>query len=344
MTISALTVFLTALKLIATGLGGVFGVFALVVDYKDDEGKITKWGRIALIGVVASALVSGAIQSLEYVSADLNGRAAAEKTVEQLRRTEQVLTQLERVAHPLDPPRMTVVWKLPKTFAGGQAFMIRLKAFGKKLRTNPSIADDGAIGIFVTSLNADGVPLSFEIQPGSSLYPSHATDPELFYLVTYTDGDVSLFQNREKADAAVKEIKAQPRRPSLGYFGQNGDYGFSVDTEAGTRLQYDIENENLLIWIDSETDSNYLRQNGSIISVPDFERSIALLSASHGTVPEISGNFPNLVAARKQIRPSTIFIRTSGREYIFRVNDINITTTVSGYPIFTFGPISDGLY
>ena len=40
---------LAALKFVAILLAGVLGVIGLRVEYKDNEGNITKWGRRALI-------------------------------------------------------------------------------------------------------------------------------------------------------------------------------------------------------------------------------------------------------------------------------------------------------
>jgi hypothetical protein len=37
--------------------GTVSGVAALLVDYKDKDGEITKWGRYAVIGLGASFLI-----------------------------------------------------------------------------------------------------------------------------------------------------------------------------------------------------------------------------------------------------------------------------------------------
>jgi hypothetical protein len=58
-------VLLAILKLAAIMLSGILGVVGLLVNYKDKDGKVTKWGRRALIAVVISSLVAALTQGVE---------------------------------------------------------------------------------------------------------------------------------------------------------------------------------------------------------------------------------------------------------------------------------------
>lgn len=44
---------LTIVKFAAIGITRFRGCTGVVVDYKDDEDKVTKWGRLASLGVIA---------------------------------------------------------------------------------------------------------------------------------------------------------------------------------------------------------------------------------------------------------------------------------------------------
>jgi hypothetical protein len=44
---------------------GIFGALGLLTKYKNDEGKITKWGRVALAGILISSAISLGLYVLE---------------------------------------------------------------------------------------------------------------------------------------------------------------------------------------------------------------------------------------------------------------------------------------
>jgi len=45
----------------------MFGIIALLAEYKDSRGNITKWGRRALLGVVMSTSIAVAATGLELI-------------------------------------------------------------------------------------------------------------------------------------------------------------------------------------------------------------------------------------------------------------------------------------
>src|SRR4051812_22675650 len=59
-------VVLEVVKVCGLTFTGLFGVLALVVEYKDKEAKkITLWGKVAVVGVVASSLIAIVSYGLE---------------------------------------------------------------------------------------------------------------------------------------------------------------------------------------------------------------------------------------------------------------------------------------
>jgi hypothetical protein len=69
-------VVLAILKLAAIMLSGILGVVGLLVSYKDQDGKVTKWGRRALIAVVISSLVAALRQGVEVYKQRSEARQA----------------------------------------------------------------------------------------------------------------------------------------------------------------------------------------------------------------------------------------------------------------------------
>src|SRR5258708_371724 len=232
MTASILQTALSEFKYLSILLGGAFGILALLVDYKDESGKLTRWGRIAIIGVIVSAGTSVGTQALESFLAETNARASAQAAAENLRRSELALIQMERLLQPLDTPQVTVVWEFPSKIAGFDDYITRVSDFGHRLQEDPTLAGDPANGIFVTSSKTEGnIPLNFEIKPSSPLYPNRRNEPELATLLLGTGALVSIFATNETAVSAQKVIEATDggHQLSLGYFGSLGDLGFQID-------------------------------------------------------------------------------------------------------------------
>jgi hypothetical protein len=73
------------LKITSVVATGLFGAMALLTTSKDGQGKITKWGRVALIGIVLSVSFSLGLFILETAKA----RAAADKAKVEAEKAEQ---------------------------------------------------------------------------------------------------------------------------------------------------------------------------------------------------------------------------------------------------------------
>ena len=65
---------------------GAFGALGLLTKYKDDQGKITKWGKIALGGILISSVISLSLYIIETskaktaaIKAQIEAKATAEK-------------------------------------------------------------------------------------------------------------------------------------------------------------------------------------------------------------------------------------------------------------------------
>ncbi|MBO9643202.1 MAG: hypothetical protein J7603_08770 [Pseudacidovorax sp.] len=92
---------LSVLKFAAVLMAGVWGVVGLLVDYKDENKQITKWGRRALVGTIVSTLVAVASQAVETSKqreADRKERAAAADHEKEVNNT---LLQIQRAMYPV---------------------------------------------------------------------------------------------------------------------------------------------------------------------------------------------------------------------------------------------------
>lgn len=81
---------ISAIKIISMLATGAFGVLGLITNYKDESGKITKWGKVALSGVVLSAVLSLFLYGLEASRA----KVAAKEAQDKAEATTRVLTDI----------------------------------------------------------------------------------------------------------------------------------------------------------------------------------------------------------------------------------------------------------
>ncbi len=57
--------FYAVLKAVSMVATGAFGVIGILTDYKEDNGQVTKWGKIAIVGILLSATLSLVLYGFE---------------------------------------------------------------------------------------------------------------------------------------------------------------------------------------------------------------------------------------------------------------------------------------
>ena len=129
-------------KTVATIATAAFGVYGLGVNARDDRGRLTKQGKVVLGGLIVSALITGVIQTGEFVE---NRQAAAD----QLTRSQQVLLAVERNVYQLQP--LSVTFELEYSMKGPA-----LASYSARLQK--AIVDDFRSHGHTAMLGADGLP------------------------------------------------------------------------------------------------------------------------------------------------------------------------------------------
>lgn len=82
-------------SMIATGL---FGALALLTKYKNEDGRITKWGKIALSGIIMSVAFSLGLYTLETARAKAAAVKAEAEAKAQSKQLETILVNAETTA------------------------------------------------------------------------------------------------------------------------------------------------------------------------------------------------------------------------------------------------------
>ncbi len=87
----SLTIVLAVLKAVGLLTAGVFGIVGAVTNFRDDSGKLTRWGRRNLIALIMGLVLSLSAQMVEYVRGRSEATAAAERARKAADQAEQLL-------------------------------------------------------------------------------------------------------------------------------------------------------------------------------------------------------------------------------------------------------------
>ncbi|HNC91253.1 MAG TPA: hypothetical protein PL000_20170 [Anaerolineales bacterium] len=341
-----MSVLVTILKLLSTTLAGAFGILALAVEYKH-EGNITKWGKIALAGILVSTAIAIVTQSLEFLSAEFDARKSALEARARLEQSERILQNLNtltRASQPLGNPEFTVVLDFPKELPQGSRFLSDVEHLASSVRSMPPTEETYSQGFIVNSRGSDGTPRSIKIYPTWPGFPTKASEPELYTFLTQTSVEFSFLKNTEEKDSDIANFRKSREQPRLGYHGDIGDLAFGIGGggEPQTRtLDYDLQKKALSIWIEGSAVDRFVRRSGGIISIPDFDESIPLLAVDHTMVPSLNaGDFPALRKARNEMTPRIVLVSVSGRRYVLR--NWQSHENLDGYRMFSGEPLQNG--
>jgi type II secretory pathway component PulL len=81
--------FIPTLKFAAIFISGASGILSLMVEFKDKQHRITRWGRRAVIMVVVSFLVSAVMQVIEI-------HQGHEREIAENKKTQNILDNINR--------------------------------------------------------------------------------------------------------------------------------------------------------------------------------------------------------------------------------------------------------
>jgi hypothetical protein len=183
--IGALLLFVADLDLVSVwktmsiGVTGAFGVLGLLTEFKDKEkGKITKWGKISLFGIVASSCLGMAAQFRETSDKELQRQKSANETLALAKKTDAGLVELTRVLSPLDDFSLFIRLNVNCGVELYQRFCAEIIGKSKQFRQHfddAQTADNGAVNASAIGWSASlkkVAPLGVGIHASSSWWSS----------------------------------------------------------------------------------------------------------------------------------------------------------------------------
>jgi hypothetical protein len=93
---------------------GFFGMLALLTEFKNKEtNKITAWGYISVIGILASTGFGTVAQLKENSEQEFLRQKVADQTLALLKNTDRAVSDIQRILTSIDEPILSVTIKMP---------------------------------------------------------------------------------------------------------------------------------------------------------------------------------------------------------------------------------------
>ncbi|MBX3568803.1 MAG: hypothetical protein KF914_12150 [Rhizobiaceae bacterium] len=279
-----LDVALSALKFVSIGSTLGFGVLALLTKYKDEDGKTTKWGKIALIGVFATGLISAATQSIEIARSNQARIASEEKTQRDIEANSRLLDQINRSLNPLVDVTASFWIRVPSDEPRLKAFFDRFRAEVKPIIAAMEAGPRGSMpyGIVGSSRNSDGKVLGVDVGRKSPLFPDQDKEDFAYAIFAGISVDLYFYRDRVKIENVPsfsgKDYADDLVEPDLtmSFYGSDPSEGESVT------VQYDVEEDSFTAHIYGvESDEKYWESSGKFVSFIDLEGAQMLVGLNH---------------------------------------------------------------
>jgi|HubBroStandDraft_3_1064219.scaffolds.fasta_scaffold23831_4 hypothetical protein len=307
---------LVVFKFASIGLAGVFGIVALLVDYRDKDGQITLWGRRALYGVIGSTAIAAVTAGLEVAKGASVAAKTAAQTLEQTQKTNQIINNINRSLHPFKDLEFAFWADVSLQPAELQAYKnrvttkIKAAIAGRKGQSFALNTD----GFFVSVADRNGDPLEISIPLGSDLFPSEDNETTAYYLLRYVDYFVNIYTQPISYETLAKPQQTWPQSDLSIYINT------SKQDQFGLALQYDLNGDSFSIHATSlKSDQKYWQSNGKIISLLDLAGAQIIISTMSVMSPSLNGDHSALVKARSSIDLNRLNMAFAGsRTYRFR--------------------------
>ena len=326
---------LPTLKMVSIVLTGILGVVALLVDFRDEKGKVTRWGRWSLIGVIVGTLVSAAMTGFEMVREEAQSQQTAQESLELSQKTSKIMQDINRSLNPLKDVQFSFsvdVSLKDAAFAGykerlEQRVQKLLGKYGSKLKVPKN-------ELVVATADSDGA-ITLDVNGRSPLFPSEEEETAAYYALRQIDLVLEFYRRPIQPDAycgGIDEVE-QYVHPDLAI-----EVTTSGLDDRDASIQYDVRTGECQVrvpWIKS--DAKYWRSNGSIIAIPDLVGAQMFVFVRSAVVPADVESIQELVKARAGLRLQNLTMKVGdGRELSFNRSQMKELATPDGLKYYVF--------
>jgi hypothetical protein len=278
--------------------------------------------------ILASAFSIAAVAMLIRLSFGLE---------EQLRSQQKISESITRSLHPLSDIGVSAFVELPADLPGVKKYLARLESAIQA----SSIANYAAspfplpAGVRV-SASRENVPIELSIELGSPLWPGKQEEEWLGYIAEFMELKVGFsVPTPEALTKFTTKSWTADLRFSVGAYDPDGSEGRS-----GLRpvsLGWEPRTGKLIVKFSDTASKKSWETSGSIVSVPDLEKSLFLVSFGTTMLPSLSDPLLKdaIENSRRRLELSTIFLDYTGRRHMIRASAMSKTVGVRSMPTYS---------
>lgn len=259
----SIDVMLSILKFAAILLTGILAVIGLLVDYKDERGKITKWGRRALIAVIISSLVATFTQGIEVYKQRRDAKEADARRQEENQINNKLLTEISRAVYPLVDLNVTASANFPLTHPDLKGYFQRLDKGARACTQSSNSKQCAGLDPFMSVDENDKTqPIGAIISQKSPLFPMAASEKLARRMMSVFGVEMRIF----KTPIDLNEYSKGDER-------EEPDFHFRVRADEVSST-YMFAESNIELYAERmKVDRNDLNSNGSITSITDLSNA-----------------------------------------------------------------------
>jgi hypothetical protein len=340
----ATDVLLSITKFAGIILTGVFGVLALVVEYKDkDTKRITTWGMIAALGVVTSCVIGLSSHTLEILRDRRKAEATAHQTLESVQRSERLLEEISRVAQPIQDLYVEAWVRVPLKLPAMAPYKKRLGQELEKFLVSRVNIEGASVGSFRE--NSAGVfePTEVTFTAKSLLFPRPSEKIAKFVLSALAV-DLTLFKEPHDIGKPIHQGELRGHLPDLNLRAvvEAADTDrLTVHCELPELSERNWAGPSAIVLHGIRVRSNPIdwRSKGTITSIPDLRGSQLFATVVPWFVGDTEFEDNALLKVRRGIQIEILVMRINNREFWLREGDMKTIYPAPEelpYQVFTF--------
>src|SRR4051794_14069776 len=220
---------LFALRMVATVATVAFGIYGLDVKSRDESGKVTQRGKVVFAGIIASALISGIIQTGEFAQRQ-------RESTEQLQRSIHLLQSIQENIYALKDVKAELEFNFRYTDEFTESLKDKFKEINSSIITSGEDCNiklpkmyPGA-GCLTVAVGSDNPYEDIDVSETSSLYPNSSSSLSMILRSLFARIDfykVRFDVNNLNLDYSDQQIFLKPSREVT--FQQNLIYNIKYD-------------------------------------------------------------------------------------------------------------------
>ncbi len=235
-----------AIKILGSVGSVVFGIKALGTKARDDDGKLTRPGKIAFVGILVSAAIASSSSLYDFASANSKDQAAKEQT-------DRLRLSVQRGYYPLRGATVDFTVALNKDFDGLDEYKKTIKkAFSLDPQCKKTVQ-------FICDTDDPDEPkdYNYTIPKNSSLFPQSKSA----FRKTIDSLSIEVLMLR-----AIPQLGKMPKYERLGSF--NIELGSEVPKE--WQLEYDEDSKSLFLNVRDYQIPEKETKSAKVFSLVDF--------------------------------------------------------------------------